>query len=63
MAAGAGASLAAAMAARSVFRRVRGARSYAPLAAYRMAFGALALAAGRPRHGRLLSLAPPRYPP
>ena len=49
MAAGAGASLAAGMAARGVFRRVAGAGSYGPLAAYRIAFGALALAASRGR--------------
>ena len=49
MAAGAGASLTAAMAARSVFRRVAGEGSYLPLAAYRIAFGALALAASRLR--------------
>ena len=42
---GAGASLAAGMAARGVFRRVAGRGSYGPLAAYRIAFGALALAA------------------
>ena len=49
MAAGAGASLAAGMAARGVFRRVAGSGSYGPLAAYRVAFGALALAASRRR--------------
>jgi hypothetical protein len=49
MAAGAGASLTAAMAARGVFRRVAGEGSYWPLAAYRIAFGALALAASRQR--------------
>jgi undecaprenyl-diphosphatase len=49
MAAGAGASLAAGMVARGVFRRVAGGGSYGPLAAYRIAFGALALAASRRR--------------
>ncbi len=50
MVAGAGAAFVAGVAARGVFMRVAGMPSYAPLAAYRVAFGVAALAAtGRSR--------------
>jgi undecaprenyl-diphosphatase len=51
LAAGAGASLGSSLAARGALGRAARARSYAPLAAYRIAFGALALALGSGRFG------------
>jgi hypothetical protein len=46
MAAGAAAALAVGLSARGAYRRTAAEGSYAPLAAYRIAFGAAALAAG-----------------
>jgi hypothetical protein len=62
MLAGALASLASAAAGRGVLRRVRDTRSYAPLAAYRVAFGLAAIALGEKHHGRKIPGAGPLSP-
>jgi undecaprenyl-diphosphatase len=62
MLAGALASLASAAAGRGVLRRVRDTRSYAPLAAYRVAFGLAAIVLGEKHHGRKIPGAGPLSP-
>jgi undecaprenyl-diphosphatase len=62
MLAGALASLASAAAARGVLRRLRDTGSYAPLAAYRVAFGLAAVLAGAKHHGRTIPGAGPLSP-
>ena len=62
MLAGALASLASAVCARGTLRWVRNTGSYAPLAAYRVAFGVVAVAAGAKHHGRKIPGAEPLSP-